>query len=107
MGAGAVVLSALKTVGSWVLKNPAVVVDTVDEVAKIQANKKAESNEEHLQIVDEKLEQLGEAALELDKKIDTEMAVLHKQIHTIRIMLLVMGAILGVSIISIVLLEIF
>ncbi len=114
MGAGTLVLTALKAVGSWVLNNPSIALDAVDKVAKIQADKKAINIEEHLQVVDEKVNQLGAAALELDQKIDNETTFLRNELHavckqmrTMKIVLSVVGAVLGAAIISIILLAIF
>ncbi len=114
MGAGAVVLGALKAVGSWVLNNPYIAMDAVDKVAKIKSDKKAETNEEHLLIIDEKLNQLGAAALELDQKIDIEVSQVHteletmrKQMRTMKIIMSVMGAVLGVAVVAAILLAIF
>lgn len=114
MGAGAIVLGALKTVGSWVLSNPNFALDAVDKVAKIQADKISANNEEHLQIVDEKLNQLGAAALELEQKIDNEVCqfhneleIVHKQLHTMKITLSIIGSALGVAILAIIILAFF
>lgn len=104
MGAGAVVLGALKTVGSWVLSNPNIALDAVDKVAKIQADKKSLNNEEFAQVVDEKLNQLGAAALELEQKIDEEVSQVYKQMRTMKIILSIMGVVLGMAIITIVIL---
>ena len=105
IGAGAV-LGALKIVGSWVLNNPHIAMDAVDKVAKIKADMKSKTVEECLQTVDEKLNQLGAAALELDQKIDlevekvdTELKALRKQLRTIKIIMAVMGSVLGVAVI--------
>ena len=113
MGAGAVVLGALKAAGSWVLNNPYIAMDAVDKVAKIQLDKKTASKEEHLQIVDEKLNQLGAAALELDQKIDVEVGQVHteletirKQIRTMKIIMSVMGTVLCVAVVAAILLAI-
>ena len=107
MGAGAIVLSALTAVGSWVLNNPNIALEAVDKVTKLPLNKKAKDQEEHLQIIDEKLNQVGAAALELEEKINAEVDSLHKQLRTMKIMLSVMGAVLGVAVIAIILLAIF
>ena len=106
MGAGTVVLGALKAVGSWVLSNPDVALGAVDKVTKIQANKKADNVEEHLQIVDEKLNQLGAATLELEQKIDTEIEVLRKQIRLMKIVGLIMGVVLCIAVITAILLAV-
>lgn len=107
MAAGAIVLGALKLVGSWVISNPDVIIGTVDKIAKFQADKKSVNKEEHFEIIDEKLNQLGVATLELDQKIDTEMDLIRKQLHTMKIMLSVMGSVLIVAVIAIILLAIF
>lgn len=104
MGAGAAVLSALKIVGGWVAKNPSAVIDGV---AKIQANKISISNDERLQIVDEKLEQLGAATLELNQKIDYEVGDIRDQIRTLKNALTAMGIALSVAVVAIILLLIF
>ena len=77
MGAGAVVLSAIKLVGEWVVKNPGFAADAVEKVVKIRADKVAK--EEQLMIMDEKMNQLGEATLELDQKIADEIGLVHEE----------------------------
>ena len=104
MGAGALVLGALKTVGSWVLSNPNVTLDVAERIAKIKGDKQAISNEEHLQIVDEQLNQLGAAALELDQKFDAEITLIRKQLRTMKIMMSITGALLGIAVVATVLL---
>lgn len=106
MGAGTV-LMALKAIGDWVIRNPTVIVGTVDKITKIQAEKKMINNEEHLKIVDEKLNQLGVVALELDQKVDAEMTFVRKQLHIMKIMLCVMGGTLSVAVVVIILLAFF
>jgi hypothetical protein len=114
MGAGAIVISALKAVGTWVLNNPNIALDAVDKVAKIQQEKKSISYDEQLQIADDRINQLGAAALELEEKIDSEVGQLRnelenvqKQMQAMKNMLCIMGAVVGASIIAIVLLAIF
>ena len=112
MNAGAI-LGALKAVGNWVMKNPNIAFDAVDRVVKIQDGKKIISTEEHLQSVEEKVNQLGAAALELDQKIDNETASLrnelsiaYKQLRTIKIILSAVVAVLGITVVSLVLLAV-
>lgn len=113
MSAGAIVLGALKAVGNWVLSNPNIALDAVDRVAKIQGDKKIVSTEEHLQSVEEKVNQLGAAALELDQKIDNEtsllrneLSVVYKQLRTMKIVLSAVVVVLGIAVVSLILLAI-
>ena len=113
MGAGAIVISALKAVGTWVLSNPNIALDAVDKVAKIQQEKKSISYDEQLQIADERINQLGAAALELEEKINNEneqlrndLAVLTNQLQTTKKIVSIMGVVLGATIIAIALLAI-
>lgn len=99
MAVGTVVLGALKAVGSWVLSNPNIAFGAVDKVAQIQADKQALDNEERFEAIDEKLNQLGAATLELDQKIDTEIETLRKQLRTLKILVLTMGITLFVGVI--------
>ena len=92
MSAGAIVLSALKVVGKWVAQNPTIVMDAADKVMKLKP--------------EDKVNQLGAAVLELDQKIDTEMALVRKQLRTLKIILLGMGITLVAAIIAIILLAI-
>ena len=90
MGAGAIVLSALMAVGKWVAQNPTIVMDAADKAIKLKP--------------EDKVNQLGAAVVELDQKLDTEMAFVRKQLHTMKIILSVMGVALVVAVIMIVLL---
>lgn len=96
MGKVKTVLRALKSVGEWVTANSGLVLGAVDGVAKLTENKKAASLDERLQEVEEKVNQLGEAALEINQKIDTELEALRKQMRTMKIMMIAMGAALAV-----------
>lgn len=106
MTTGAMIWTALTTVGTWVLSNPDVAKGAVEKVANLRTKKKM-SDEELLQLVDEKVGQLGAAALELDQKIDIEVEALRKEMRTLKIMLTVMGAVLCAAVIAIILLAIF
>ena len=107
MTTGAMIWTALKAVGAWVLSNPDVAKDAVEKVSSLRTKKKKMSDEELLQLVDEKVGQLGAAALELDQKIDIEVEALRKEMRTLKTMLTVMGAVLCAAVIAIVLLAIF
>ena len=107
MSAGTIIVGALKAVGTWVLSNPNIAMDAVERVSNLRVKKKEMSDEELLQLVDEKVEQVGAAALELDQKIDIEVEALRKEMRTLKIMLTVMGAILCAAVIAIILLAIF
>ena len=84
------VLSTLKAVIPWVAKNSVVVMDVADKVLKFKT--------------EGKLEQLGEVVEELDKKIDSEVLLLRKELSIIKIILSVMSVFLIAAIIAIILL---
>ena len=84
------VLSTLKAVVPWVAKNSVVVMDVADKVMKFKT--------------EGKLEQLGDAIEELDKKIDSEVLLLRKELSIIKIILSVMSVFLIAAIIAIILL---
>ncbi len=92
MGAGAIVLSALKAVGKWVALNPDIVMDAADKVIKLKP--------------EDKVNQLGAAVVELDQKIDSEIILVRKQLRTMKIILSVVSAVLTLAIIAIILLAI-
>ena len=88
MGAGTIVFSALKAVGKWVAHNPAIVIDAADKAINLKPN--------------DKVNQLGNAVLELDHKINNELNAVKKQLRTIEIILSVMAALLLFAIITII-----
>ena len=92
MGKGNFVISALKIVGNWVAQNPTIVMNAADKVVKLKP--------------EDKVNQLGAAVLELDKKIDDELVLVHKQLHIMKIILSVMFIVLTVLLIIIILLSI-
>lgn len=111
MVAGKVVLSGLIAIGKWVANNPTVVKDAANVVAKLKPGKT--KKDDNTPTVDEKLNQLGTVAFELDQKVDAEVSNLrselekvHKQMRSMRTMMTVIGAVLGVAIIAIILLAI-
>lgn len=113
MGAG-IVITALKAVGTWVAKNPNIALGAVDAVAKIQADKKSTSYDEQLQIADEKINQLGSAALELEERINNEteqlrneLKIIHDQLQTMKKLISILGIVAGAAIVAITLLAIF
>lgn len=113
IGASSIVLGALKKVGSWVLSNPNIALNAVDKVVKIQTDKKSINIEERIQVVEEKVNQVGAATLELDLKIDNEITSLHneliiarKQIRTLKIMMLCIGTLLCAGVIASVLIAV-
>lgn len=91
MGTGMAVWNAVKVVASWVALNPDVVKDTV----KLLKPK-----------TEDKVNQLGAAVVELDQKLTSEMETLRKELRTTKIMLAVMGSVLGLAVIAIILLAI-
>lgn len=90
MGAGAIVLTALKAVGKWVALNPNIVMDAADKVIKLKP--------------EDKVNQLGAAVVELDQKIDSEIILVRKQLRTMKIILSIISAVLIAAIIAIILL---
>ena len=107
MTTGAIILGAVAAVAAWVKENPDFTKNVVNGITSLRSKKKKMSDEELLQLVDEKVGQLGAATLELDQKIDIEVEALRKEMRTLKTMLLVMGAILCAAVIAIVLLAIF
>ena len=89
--AGKAVLGAVKAVAGWVALNPDLVKDTV----KLLKPK-----------TEDKVNQLGAAVVELDEKFSTEMETLRKELRTMKIMLSVMGGVLGLAVVAIILLAI-
>lgn len=107
MGIFAGIVTALKTVGGLALKNPNITLKAVEMLTKIRADWKSLNKEERFQVIDERLNQLGEAALELDRKIDTQLEAVYKQLRAMKIMLYVLAALLGIAVVAIILLAIF
>ena len=107
MGIVTGIVTALKTVGGLALKYHGVALGAVDTLTKIRADWKSLNNEERFQVVDERLNQLDEAALELDRKIDTQLEAVYKQLRAMKIMLYVLAALLGIAVVAIILLAIF
>lgn len=94
------VLSALKIVGKWVANNPTALVDVVDTAKKL--------------LPKDKVGVLSAAVVELEQKTDentalinTELETIRNQMRTMKRMLTIMGAVLGVAVIAIILLAIF
>ncbi len=104
MVAGKVVIDALLSIGKWVAKNPTIIKDTADMVVKLKPNKNPKDTIEPT--VDDKLNQLGEAVLEINQKFDTEISRLSKDLRIMKTLLSIIGGLLGVAIIAIVLLAV-
>ena len=92
------VLQALMIVAGWVFEHR-------EDLLEPLLHKKA-SKEERLQDAEKKLIQVGAATLELNQKIDAEVDALRKEIRTMKLALIVIGATLIASIIAIILLTI-
>lgn len=116
MGKGKVIFSALKAIGKWVAKNPDVAIDAVDRfVVHPKKQEETKTNyDEQLLLAEERINQLGAAALELEDKIEGEIKQLQsdleavrEQVLTLKKILYVIGAVVGVAVIAIVLLAIF
>ena len=90
MSVGINVITALKAVGKWVVQNQDIVIDAADKVMKFKT--------------EDKVEQLGAAVLELEKKIDMEMDAVNKQLRDMKIVLSIVTVLLIVAIITIILL---
>lgn len=107
------ILGALQAVTGWVKANPEITMGVVNTVTKIKADLKTASIEDQLQIVDEKLNQVGAAALELEQKIELEVVEINNEIETLRKemkifkkIISILAAVLGAAIIAIILLAI-
>ncbi len=81
MGAGTVVLNALKKAGSWLISNSEVAVGAVDKVSKFQAERKALNNDERFQVIEDNIEDLFAATLQLDDKTETELTTIKARIQ--------------------------
>lgn len=90
MGTGNFVVSAIKGITKWVVTNPEVIKVAADKIKNFKP--------------DDKINQLGVAVLELEDKVNTEMALVHKQLRTMKILLSVMGVVLIAAVIAIILL---
>ena len=99
MAAGGAILSALKVVAKWVDVGGGIVAGAagaVDKVAKIKEEHQGNKIEEHLRSVDDRLNQVGAAALELEQKLNVEMEALRKQVRALKILILAIGvAVIG------------
>ena len=104
MVAGKVVIDALISIGKWVAKNPDILKDAADKVVNLKPNKKTKDTVEPT--VDDKLNQLGEAVLEINQKFDIETSRLSKELRAMKIALSIVGALLGAAIVAIVFLAI-
>lgn len=82
MSAGKVVVDTLVAIGKWVAKNPTVIKDTADIVVKLKPAK--EPKEIAGPTIDDKLDQLGNAALEMNQKFDDEIAALNNEVNCIK-----------------------
>ena len=88
MGAGTFVVSAIKGLTKWVVTNPDVIKVAADKIITLKS--------------EDKINQLGEAVLELEDKFNTEIALVNKQLRIMKILLLVMGVILMAAVIAII-----
>ena len=104
MGAGKVVVDVLLSIGKWVVKNPSIIKDTADAVVRLKPSKDSKDVAEPT--VEDKLNQLGEAVIEINQKVDTEINKLSKELKTIKTALFLMAGLLGISIVAIVLLAV-
>ena len=89
------VLSALKLVAKWLAEHPSVVLDFADQAKKLMPTK------------EDKINVLSAAVLELEQHTNEEFEAVRKQMRTMKIMLTVMGTVLGAAVIAIILLAAF
>ena len=75
------ILGILGKIGSWAISHPGDIVGAVSTVANLVPSKKKQAEQ---LAMDEKLQQLGEAALELNQKIDTEITQVREEMDTLR-----------------------
>ena len=83
-------VSAIKGITKWVVKNPDVIKVAAEKIIHLKS--------------EDKINQLGEAILELEDKFNSEMELIRKQLHLMKILLLIMGVIIISLVISIILL---
>ena len=101
---GKAVIDALISIGKWVAKNPVIIKDAADAVVKLKPNKNHQDTIEPS--VDDKLNQLGEAVLEIDQKFNSEITKLSKDLRIMKSLISVFGGLLSVAIIAIILIAI-
>ena len=113
MKAKKIVSGALKVAGKWLLENQNVALDTVNKFAKKYIDTKAEIYDESTATTEEKVDLLGAATLELDRKIDLradriqkELSEVHKQVRILKFSLSVMAVVLGVAVIGLIILAV-
>ena len=70
------------------VENPNIVMDTADKIIKLKP--------------EDKVNQLGKAVLELDQKFNSEMVLIHKQLRTMKIIILVMSVALLITVIAVI-----
>ena len=98
---GKTVVDVLISIGKWVAKNPVIIKDAADAVVKLKPSKNSKDAMEPS--VDDKLNQLGEAVLEIDEKFNSEIIKLNKDLHIMKILLSIIGGLLSVAIIAFIL----
>ena len=113
MKAKKIVSGALKVAGKWLLENQNVALDTVNKFAKKYIDTKMEPYDDSTATVEEKVDLLGAATLELDRKIDLqadriqkELSEVRKQVRTLKVALSVLAVVLGAAIIAIIVLAV-
>ena len=96
------VWNAIKTVGGWAFKNSGAMIGIAERVTALRSSK---DKEEYIATMDEKIDQVGGAVLELDEKIALvreELDATRKEVQLLKKILLGMGIALGVAIIAVV-----
>ena len=104
MVAGKAVIDVLISIGKWVAKNPVIIKDAADAVVKLKPSKNSKDTTEPS--VDDKLNQLGEAVLEINQKFNSEITKLNNDLRIMKIWLSVIGGLLSVAIIAIILIAV-
>ena len=81
MAVGTVLINALKGIGLWAAEHPTDVLDAVNGIAKLGAKN---PKKKPIDVLDERVQQLGEATLGLDQKINNEIAQVKSELEALR-----------------------
>lgn len=98
----AAVWNALKLVGEWALSNSGTMMGIAERISTLRASK---DKDEYIATMDEKIDQLGTATVELDEKLTLmreELEAARKEAEMLKKILLAMGIVLGLAVVAIV-----
>lgn len=79
---GKVIIDALKGIGLWAVAHPGETLDAVSGIAKLGVKN---PKKKPIDVLDERVQQLGEATLGLDQKINSEIAQVKTELETLRL----------------------